>query len=335
MSVLSASLQRLRPTAPQLAALALMLLANWIIFPSFFDVNWVNGRLTGSIVDVLNRAAPVALLALGMAAVIATRGIDLSVGAVMAIAGAVAATSVEAGYSWYAAVGFALLAGLAGGIWNGILVAVFAIQPIVATLVLMVAGRGIAQLITSGRITTFTDPQLAALGSGTLLGIPVPILITATVAALLILLTRRTALGLFIVALGINPRASHLSGIRTRGLLLAVYACSGLMAAIAGVIVAADIRGADANNAGLWLELDAILAVVLGGASLFGGRLSFALTLVGALTLQALKTGILLAGFPPQFNLIAMAAVVTALLILQAPPVHAAWHRRFARSAAA
>src|SRR5687768_3782270 len=190
MSASSGLFQRLRPAAPQLAALALMLLANWIIFPSFFDVNWVNGRLTGSIIDVLNRAAPVALLALGMAAVIATRGIDLSVGAVMAIAGAVAATSVEAGYSWYAAVGFALLAGLAGGIWNGILVSVFAIQPIVATLVLMVAGRGIAQLITSGRITTFTDPQLAALGSGTLLGIPIPILITAAVAALLILLTR-------------------------------------------------------------------------------------------------------------------------------------------------
>lgn len=329
------TLKKLRPAAPQLAALALMLIANWIIFPDFFDLAWVNGRLTGSVVDVLNRAAPVALLALGMAGVIATRGIDLSVGAVMAIAGAVAAVSVEAGYSWYAAVAFALLAGLAGGLWNGMLVALLSIQPIVATLVLMVAGRGIAQLITSGRITTFTDPQLAALGSGTLLGIPIPIFITAAVAAALILLTRRTALGLFIVAVGINPRASYLSGIRTKGLLLAVYACSAVTAAIAGVIVAADIQGADANNAGLWLELDAILAVVLGGASLFGGRLSYLLTLIGALTLQALKTGILLAGFPPQFNLIAMAAVVTVLLVLQAPPVHAAWQRRMDRKAVA
>lgn len=324
-----------RGAAPQLAALLLMLIANWIIFPDFFDLDWVNGRLTGSIVDVLNRAAPVALLALGMAGVIATRGIDLSVGAVMAISGAVAAMSVEAGYGWHTAVAFALLAGLAGGLWNGFLVAILAIQPIVATLVLMVAGRGIAQLITGGRITTFNDPQLVALGSGTLLGIPIPIFITAAVAALLILLTRRTALGLFIVAIGTNPRASYLSGIRTKGLLLAVYACSGLTAAIAGVIVAADIRGADANNAGLWLELDAILAVVLGGASLFGGRLSYLLTLIGALTLQALKTGILLAGFPPQFNLIAMAAVVSILLVLQAPPVHAAWQRRFARTARA
>lgn len=320
---------------PQLGALALMLLVNWLIFPSFFDMALVNGRLTGSLIDVLNRAAPVALLALGMAAVIATRGIDLSVGAVMAIAGAVAASSVEAGHPWYMALLFALAAGLAGGLWNGLLVAGLSIQPIVATLVLMVAGRGIAQLVTSGRIATFTDPQLAALGSGTFLTIPLPILIVAAVAAALIALARGTALGLFIEAIGTNPRASHLSGIRTRGLVLAVYACSGLTAALAGVIVAADIRGADANNAGLWLELDAILAVILGGASLLGGRLSFALAVVGALTLQALKTGILLAGFPPQFNLIAMAFVVTALLIFQAPAVQDHWQRRALRRAAA
>jgi simple sugar transport system permease protein len=318
-----------------LGALALVLLVNWIVFPSFFDLGWVNGRLTGSAVDVLNRGAPVALLALGMAPVIATRGIDLSVGAVMAIAGAVAAVSVEAGYGWGIAVIFALLAGLAGGVWNGLLVAVLGIQPIVATLVLMVAGRGIAQLITSGRIATFTDPHLAAIGSGTFAGIPVPILIVALMTIALILLARRTALGLFIVAIGVNPRASHLSGIRTTSLLIAVYACSGVMAALAGVIVAADIRGADANNAGLWLELDAILAVVLGGASLFGGRLSFALTVVGAVTLQALKTGILLAGLPPQLNLIAMAFVITILLIVQAPAIQEMWQRHAMRKAAA
>ena len=318
----------IRKAAPQLAALALLLLANWIVFPGFFNLSFAEGRLTGSLVDVLNRGAPVALLALGMAPVIATRGIDLSVGAVMAIAGAVAAVSIEAGYPWYMAVLFALATGLGAGLWNGALVALLEIQPIVATLVLMVAGRGIAQLITEGRIVTFTDPHLAAIGSGSLLGIPVPILIALAVAAGLILLTKRTALGLFIEAVGVNPRASHLSGIGTRGLLLCVYAGSGLMAAIAGVIVAADIRGADANNAGLWLELDAILAVVLGGASLFGGRLSYGMVLLGALTLQALKTGILLSGFPPEFNLVAMAVVVSVLLVVQAPAVR----QRFARA---
>ena len=321
----------LRAAAPQLTALALLLLINWVIFPPFFNVSLVDGRLTGSVVDVLNRAAPVALLALGMAAVIATRGIDLSVGAVMAISGAVAASLVDSGHPWYVAVLCALAAGLAGGLWNGFLVAVLGIQPIVATLVLMVAGRGIAQLITSGQITTFTDPSLAALGSGAFLGVPLPILIAGGVAALLIAVTRKTALGMFIEAVGTNPRASYLVGINTRTLLLLVYAVSGVTAAIAGVVVTADIRGADANNAGLWLELDAILAVVLGGASLLGGRLSFTMTLIGALTLQALKTGILLAGFPPEFNLVVMAAVVALLLVLQAPTVNEWWRKRTAK----
>lgn len=311
----------MRKAAPQLIALGVILIANWIVFPGFFTLSLAEGRLTGSLIDVLNRGAPVMLLALGMAPVIATRGIDLSVGAVMAIAGALAAVSVEAGYPWWLAVLFALGAGLVAGLWNGVLVAVLEIQPIVATLVLMVAGRGIAQLITEGRIVTFTDPHLAGMGSGSFAGVPIPILIALAVGGGLILLARRTALGLFIASVGINPQASRLSGIDTRGLLIALYAGSGLMAALAGVIVAGDIRGADANNAGLWLELDAILAVVLGGASLFGGRLSFAMTMLGALTLQALKTGILLAGYPPQFNLVAMAAVIVALLIVQAPPI--------------
>ena len=317
----------LRRAAPQLGVLAALLLANWIAFPGFFDLSINDGRLTGSLIAVLNRGAPVALLALGMAAVIATRGIDLSVGAVMAIAGAVAATSVEAGQPWFVAVLLALGAGLAAGLWNGALVALLGVQPIVATLVLMVAGRGIAQLVTQGRIVTFVEPNLAAIAGGSFLGFPLPVLIALAAAALLTWLVRGTALGLFIEALGGNPRASRLAGVETRGLLLAVYALSGLMAALAGVIAAADIRGADANNAGLWLELDAILAVVLGGASLFGGRLSFVLTLIGALTLQALKTGILLAGFPPQLNLIAMAIVVSAVLVVQSPAARTAWRR--------
>jgi ribose/xylose/arabinose/galactoside ABC-type transport system permease subunit len=323
-------MKNLPAATPQLLTLGLLLLADWIVFPAFFQLSFVDGRLTGSLVDVLNRAAPVALLALGMAPVIATRGIDLSVGAVMAIAGAVAATSVEAGHAWPVAVLFALAAGLAAGLWNGMLVAALGIQPIVATLVLMVAGRGVAQLITDGRIVTFTDPGLAALGSGALLGLPIPIWIALAAAGLLALLARGTALGLFVEAAGANPRAARLAGVATLGVLIAVYACSGLMASLAGVIAAADIRGADANNAGLWLELDAILAVVLGGGSLFGGRFSFGRTLLGALALQALKTGILLAGLPPEFNLVAMALVVTILLILQAPPVQALWTRRAA-----
>ena len=313
------TLGKLRGAWPQLSALILVLVIDWLIFPSFFQVRLVDGRLTGSFIDVLIRGAPVALLALGMAGVIATRGIDLSVGAIMAIAGAVAANSIAGGSPWYVAVLLALLAGLACGLWNGALVAIVGVQPVIATLVLMVAGRGVAQLITSGQITTFVDPQFAAIANGSVLGVPAPILIVIGAAVGLAVLTRSTALGLMIRAIGINPRAAELVGIERKKITIAVYVISGIMAALAGLIVTADILGADANNAGLWLELDAILVVVLGGASLLGGRLSYGLTILGAITLQALKTGILLAGLPPQRSLILMAIAVSILLAIQAP----------------
>jgi ribose/xylose/arabinose/galactoside ABC-type transport system permease subunit len=130
---------------------------------------------------------------------------------------------------------------------------------------------------------------------------------------------RGSALGLLIEATGGNARASELAGIGTRGMILAVYVWCGLCAALAGVIAAADIMGADANNAGLWLELDAILAVVIGGTSLFGGRFSLVLAMVGALIIQAMNTGILLSGYPPEFNLVVKAAVVLIVLLLQSP----------------
>ena len=114
-------------------------------------------------------------------------------------------------------------------------------------------------------------------------------------------------------------RASTLAGVNTRVLLIAVYMTSGLCAALAGIIAAADIRGADANNAGLWLELDAILAVVIGGTSLLGGRFSLIASLIGALIIQAVKTGILLSGFPPEFNLIIKAVIILIILVLQSP----------------
>jgi simple sugar transport system permease protein len=311
-----------------------VLLLVWLVFPSFFEVRLVDGRLAGSLIDVLVRGAPVALLALGMAGVIATRGIDLSVGAIMAIAGAVAAEAIAGGASAPIAVIYALAAGLACGLWNGILVAYLKLQPIVATLVLMVAGRGLAQLVTSGQITTFNDPSFSALAGGSLLAIPAPVIVVGVVAAALALIVRSTGLGLMIEAIGVNPRASELVGINTRTIIVTVYALSGITAAMAGIIATADIRGADANNAGLWLELDAILVVVLGGGSLLGGRLSYGLTLVGAVTLQALKTGILLAGFPPQMGLILMAMMVSVLLVVQAPAIRQRLQRRAIRRAA-
>jgi simple sugar transport system permease protein len=317
-------LPRARPiygffTRPQVIALAAVLLVNWMLFPGFFTITWQDGRLFGSLIDVLNRGAPVAILAIGMTAVIATKGVDLSVGAVMAISGAVAATLVSSGVSAPVAVLAALGAGLLCGLWNGILVTVLDIQPIIATLVLMVAGRGLAQLVTEGSIVTFADPMLVFIGTGSILGLPTPVVIAFVLMVLATLIVRRTALGLLIEAVGVNRSAARFAGLSAGALLLIVYTFAGFCAAIAGLIVAGDIRGADANNAGLWLELDAILAVVIGGTSLLGGRFSIPMAVLGALIIQAMNTGILISGFSPEFNLVVKSAVIIVILVLQSP----------------
>ena len=304
---------------PQLVVLAVVLGLIAAAAPGFLDVTLSNGRLYGSLIDILNRGAPVALLAVGMTLVIATGGIDLSVGAVMAIAGAVAAHFITSDVSLAVTLGASLGIGLLCGLWNGALVAILGIQPIIATLILMVAGRGIAQLITDGFILTFNDAGLIFMGSGSVLAMPVPVLLWLGVGVAALVLVRTTALGMLVEAIGTNRRASYLAGVGTTALVLAVYAASGLCAAVAGVIAAADIRGADANNAGLWLELDAILAVVIGGTSLLGGRFSLTGSLIGALIIQSVNTGILLAGFRPEFNLVIKAAIIVVILVLQSP----------------
>lgn len=311
----------LRRITPQLIILAVVLGLNLIILPDFFTIEFKNGRLFGNLIDVLNRGAPTALLCVGMTLVIATKGIDLSVGAVMAIAGATAASLVVDGHHWLTALVGALAVGALCGLWNGFLVAILRIQPIVATLVLMVAGRGIAQLITEGTILTFLDKGLIQLGAGTIFGIPTPIVIWLCLGGLVAFVVRGTALGMLIEAIGINEASSRLAGINSRVLLLCVYVVSGVGAAVAGVIVAADIQGADANNAGLWLELDAILAVVIGGNSLLGGRFSIIASLLGAMIIQSVNSVILLSGMPPEFNLVIKALLILAILVIQSPKV--------------
>lgn len=317
--------QVLRRLAPQLIALVALVALVTAFYPGFLDLSLNDGRLVGPMVDVVKRAAPVALLAVGMTLVIATRGIDLSVGATMAICGAVAAHAVASGWGLTAAVLLALGAGAAAGLWNGVLVAVVGIQPFVATLILMTMGRGIAQLITEGRILTFNDPAFSWIGSGTFLSLPVPAWIWVATAILVTLLMRRTALGMLVEAIGINRRASAVAGVGATVLLIWVYVATGLCAALAGMIVTADIRGADANNAGLWLELDAILAVVIGGNSLLGGRFSIAGAMIGALIIQTITIGIRLAGFPSEYNLVLKAALVLVILVLQSPRIAAEW----------
>lgn len=317
LTTLMASLQRRRMLWP-LLALGLIWIVIAILNPAFFTFTVKDGRVIGGLVDILNRGAPIALIAMGMSLVIATGGIDLSVGAVMAITGAVAASLiVGSALPVWMIIGAGLCAGLAAGLVNGTLVAGLGVQPIVATLILLVAGRGVAQLINDGQIITFQNEAFAFLGVGSLLGLPAPIWLIALLLAGLLALTRRTALGLFIESVGANAGASRHVGIPVRSLKLSVYAISGFCAALAGLVATADIQGADANNVGLWIELDAILAVVIGGASLMGGRYSLVLAVVGALIIQSLNTAIVVSGIPPKFNLVIKALVIIGVLLLQ------------------
>ena len=306
---------------------------NLVAFPGFFSLEVKNGHLFGSLVDIARNGAPTLIIAVGMTLVIATRGIDLSVGAVCAIAGAVACSiilgSPEPGSVGTVAVAVivALLIALVLGLWNGFLVAVLGIQPIIATLILMTAGRGAAMLITEGQILTVNSPPFKVIGSGFVLGIPVSVVIAAVIFSAAALLTRRTALGLLIESVGINPEASRQAGVRSRGLLITVYTFSAFAAAIAGLILTSNQTAADANNTGLFIELDAILAVVIGGTSLAGGRYSLLGTLVGALVIQTLVTTVYTVGIPPIATMVFKAAVVTVVCLLQSPTTNAAFGR--------
>ncbi|OLF12205.1 sugar ABC transporter permease [Actinophytocola xinjiangensis] len=302
---------------PALALVALLVL-NLVVTPSFFELRIRDGHLFGSLVDVLRNGAPTVLIALGMTLVIATRGIDLSVGAVAAIAGAVACTHLAGGGDAVTGMVLALLVCAVLGLWNGFLVAVLGIQPIIATLVLMIAGRGVAMLLTEGQIVTVDDDVFRQVGAGFVV-LPVAILISLAVLGGVALVTRRTALGMLIESVGVNPEASRLAGVRARTIIWTVYVFAALCAGIAGLMISSNVNAADANNAGLWIEMDAILAVVIGGTLLTGGRYSLLGTLLGALTIQTLTTTVYTIGVPPTATLVFKAAVVIVVCLLQAP----------------
>ena len=309
-----------------IVTLALLLMLNTAFNASFLHIEWRDGHLYGSLIDILNRAAPLVLVSLGMTLVIATRGIDISVGAVVAIAAATAAWMIGGAVSGDVSrfpLPLAILAALAialvCGLWNGLLVARVGMQPIIATLILMVAGRGIAQLITQGQIITIYYKPYFFLGSGYLLGLPFSVFIAAGVFVLLYLTITRTALGLFIQAVGINPTAARVAGVQSRRLVLGAYAFCGLCAGIAGLLISSNVKSADGNNAGQLLELDAILAVTLGGTALTGGRFSLVGSVIGALIIQTLTYAIYSLGVPPEINLVVKAVVVFFVMLLQSP----------------
>ena len=314
------------------AALALILLVDAVVSPGFFTIRIMQGRLFGSIIDVFYRGTPVALVALGMAVVIGTKGIDLSVGAVVAIVGAVMTNLIHRDLSPFTVTVLTLGTGVLCGLWNGFLVAILDIQPIIATLILMVAGRGIALLIDAGLIVTFRNDFFSAISTGQIFTMPSRILVLIGASLLLWLLLRRTALGLYIESVGANSAAADLAGINAKFAKIGAYILSGLYSGIAGLLICADLRMSDPNNAGLFIELDAILAVVIGGGALMGGRFYLGMTIAGALIMQSLTTSILVSPLPFQVTMVVKGAVVMVVLLLQSrrlrETIYTAFRRR-------
>lgn len=320
-----------------IVALVLLLLACGLKSPGFLDITLRDGHLFGQLIDMMRNSATPLLLALGMCLVIATGGIDLSVGAVMAISLAVSLTYLDgaADPSSGSTVAIALVLGIGVGIlvgaFNGLLVTALGIQPFIATMILMVAGRGIAMLITKGQITTVTSPPFKSIGSGFLLGIPKPVVIAVVVFAIVALVVRRTALGMFLESIGINKEASRLAGVKARSTIWIVYVIAGMLAGLAGIVYGAPTMAADANNIGLLKELDAIMVVVLGGTKLDGGRFNLGGLIAGALLLSSLERAVIIFELPSQTTPLFKAIVLIAVCVAASPALRGRLRGGFAR----
>jgi simple sugar transport system permease protein len=283
----------------------------------------VDHHLYGRMIDIIRNGSKLMLLSIGLTLVLATGGTDISVGSVMAISGAIACSIVSgsllagAGQNVFIAILIAVLAGVICGAWNGFLVSRIKIQPIVATMILMVAGRGIAQLITNGKIVTVNSEAYYFINGGYIFGLPFPLYIVGFALFITLLITKKTAFGLFLTATGCNANASKFAGINVSRIKFLVYAGSGALAAIAGLIESAGIKGADCNNAGLMIEMDAILAVAIGGTSLNGGRFSIPSSIVGALIIQSITTTVYAIGVPPEIIQVIKAVLVIIICLFQ------------------
>ncbi|ONF68618.1 ABC transporter permease [Amycolatopsis keratiniphila] len=276
-----------------------------VLFNIAFTANFLT---VGNFRTQLIQAAPVLVVALGMALVIGTEGVDLSVGAVMALSAALVPLYLGAGT--LPAVAVALAAGLAAGTLNGVLVAKVGIQPIVATLALLVGGRGLALVLADGQLIQLHDPDFLALGNGDVLGIPVSVLIAAVLAVLVSALVGKTAFGRRLVAIGGNRRASVLAGLPVNRVLIGVYAICGLLAALAGVLSTARLGAGDPADAGLLMELSAITAVVVGGTPLTGGRVRILGTVMGVLLMQLVRATLIKHNLPDSTAQMIQAAII-------------------------
>lgn len=310
---------------------------------SFFEVTIRNEVLYGRLIDILNRGSEIAILALGMTLVVSSSaGTDISVGSVMSLAGGVCCV-VLAGFgvtnvSEYAnPLWMGLLAGIVvailAGLFNGFLVAYMNIQPMVATLILWSAGRAIALLVCNNMIVYVRVPSFQVFGS--YVGIlPTPILIAVICIVIMACVLKFTALGTYIQSVGINKKASRIAGFNSAKIILMCYMISGICAGIAGLVETSRIYSADTNNIGLNLEMDAILAVALGGNSLGGGKFNLAGSIIGAYTIQAITTTMYALGISSAQAPVFKAIIVILIVVIQAPPVKDYFKKLSAKKAA-
>ncbi|WGT47939.1 ABC transporter permease [Tessaracoccus lacteus] len=317
-----------------IVAIILLLAVNVAKDASYLSIgyNASNGALVGNVIDILRAAAPVMMIALGMCLVVATSGIDLSVGSVMVVAGA-ASMELLAGAgntpgAALTALALALGISVVLGLVNGVLVSVVGLQPFISTLVMMLAGRGVAKVITSGQNTAATNDTFRWIANGYVLGLPVVFVFAVLIVVLLGLLVRRSALGLMIEAIGMDPAAARLAGVNRRGMLLAVYAISGLTAGIAGVFATASVMTVDISRTGDQMEMDAILAVVIGGTSLAGGKFNLTGATIGALLIATLDKTVVFLGISSSATPAFKAIVIVVLCLLQSQRVRQLFVRR-------
>ncbi len=252
-----------------------------------------------NLLNILRQTAPLMIVAVAMTFVITTAGIDLSVGSVLALVNALAAISLQAGLYWPLVVALMLGVGIVIGAIQGFFIAYEGIPAFIVTLAGLSSIRGTALLLTKGYSIPI-DPQspFNAIGRGWIFGLPMPAIIAVVALALGFLVFNETTFGRYVTGVGANAEAVRRAGVDTKKITLAVYALSGLAAAIAGIIIAARL-GSGSSNAGGGFELDVIAAVVLGGTSLFGGRGTMLGTMLGALTVAVIGNGLILYHMSP------------------------------------
>ena len=290
-----------------------------IIFAAIISVLSPDFLTKGNLLNVLRQTSVNAIIAAGMTFVILTGGIDLSVGSILGFSGAIAASLISGGTNIWLALLAALVIGAIGGIINGLIITKGKVQPFIATLAMMILLRGMTMVFTSGKAIPVSGAHVSAifrkLGAGTVLSIPVPIIIMAIIFVVCYFILTQTQFGRHIYAVGGNEEASLLSGVNITKIKITAYAISGVLAAIAGIIVTSRLSSAQ-PRAGDGYELDAIAAVVLGGTSLVGGKGTIVGTIIGALIIGILDNALNLMDVQSYYQSIAKAIVILIAVLL-------------------